>query len=84
MGEFFTPGNQALGVTVAVGFIVILAAIGAVLWFTLIKARKNAASTEPHESNQAIEALRQRYVKGEISKEQYDEQLRLLKESSKN
>ena len=84
MGELFTPGNQALGVTVAVGFIVILAAIGAVLWFTLIKARKNAASTEPHESNQAIEALRQRYVKGEISKEQYDEQLRLLKESSKN
>ncbi|MCH4826703.1 MAG: SHOCT domain-containing protein [Planococcus sp. (in: firmicutes)] len=84
MGEFFTPGNQALGVTIAVGFIVVLTLIGGALWFTLIKARKNAASTEPHESDHAIESLRQRYVRGEISKEQYDEQLRLLKESPKN
>ncbi|ANU24239.1 SHOCT domain-containing protein [Planococcus donghaensis] len=84
MSEFFTPGNQALGVTIAVGFIIVLTLIGGALWFTLIKARKKAASTEPRESDQAIEALRQRYVAGEITKEQYDEQLRLLKESSKN
>ncbi|EGA88492.1 hypothetical protein GPDM_15434 [Planococcus donghaensis MPA1U2] len=84
MSEFFTPGNQALGVTIAVGFIIVLSLIGAALWFTLIKARKNAARTEPHESDQAIEALRRRYVKGEITKEQYDEQLRSLKTSSKN
>ncbi|ANU26365.1 SHOCT domain-containing protein [Planococcus versutus] len=84
MEEFFTPGNQALGVTIAVGFVVILVAIGIALWITLIKARKNAASTEPSESNQAVENLRQRYVKGEISKEQYDEQLKTLKESLKN
>lgn len=84
MEEFFTPGNQALGVTIAVGFVVILVAIGIALWITLIKARKNAASTEPSESNQAVENLRQRYVKGEISKEQYDEQLKTLKESPKN
>ncbi len=83
MGEFFTPGNQALGVTIAIGFVVILVAIGIALWITLIKARKNAASTEPSESNQAVEILRQRYVKGEINKEQYDEQLRTLKESPK-
>lgn len=83
MREFFTPGNQALGVTIAVAFVAILTLIGIALWVTLIKARKNAASTEPQESDQAIEALRQRYVQGEISKEQYDEQLRSLKESSK-
>lgn len=79
MGEFFTPGNQALGVTIAVGFIVLLVAIGTVLWFTLIKARSQSASTEPSEANQAVESLRQSYVNGKISKEEYDEQLRNLK-----
>ena len=81
MEGFFTPGNQALGITIAVGFIVVLAAIGVALWVTLIKARKKAESTEPTEANQAIEALRQRYVIGEISKEQYDEQLQQVKNS---
>lgn len=84
MGEFFTPGNQALGITIAVGFIVLLATIGIILWFTLIKARKKAASTEPSESNKAVEALRQSYVNGDISKEEYDEQLRMLKGPTKN
>lgn len=58
MGEFFTPGNQALGVTIAVTFIVLLVAIGTVLWLTLIKARKKSAQTEPSETNKAAEALR--------------------------
>ncbi|MDQ0428458.1 putative membrane protein [Planomicrobium stackebrandtii] len=84
MGEFFTPGNQALGITIAVGFIVLLAGIGTVLWFTLIKARNKAASTEPSAPNKAAEALRQSYVNGEISKEEYDEQLRNLKGPPEN
>ena len=84
MGEFFTQGNPALGVTIAVGFIVILAAIGTVLWFTLIKARKKSASAEPSETNKAAEALRQSYVNGEISKEEYEEQLRSLKGPPEN
>ncbi|ANU12036.1 hypothetical protein BBH88_18125 [Planococcus antarcticus DSM 14505] len=84
MGEFFTPGNQALGVTIAVGIIVLLAAMGTVLWFTLIKARSQSASTEPSEANKAVELLRQSYVSGEISKEEYDEQLRDLKGSTEN
>lgn len=84
MGDFFTPGNPALGITIAVGFIVLLAAIGTLLWFTLIKARKKSASTEPSESNKAVEALRQSYVNGEISKEEYEEQLRNLKGPPEN
>lgn len=84
MGEFFTPGNPALGITIAVGFIVLLVAIGTVLWLTLIKARKKSASTEPSETNKAAESLRQSYVNGEISKEQYDEQLRNLKGPPEN
>lgn len=84
MGEFFTPGNPALGVTIAVTFIVLLVAIGTALWFTLIKARNKSASTEPSESTKAAEALRQSYVNGEISKQEYDEQLRTLNTPPKN
>ena len=84
MGEFFTPGNPALGVTIAVAFIVLLVGIGTALWFTLIKARRKSASTEPSESNKAAEVLRQSYVNGEISKEEYDKQLRDLKGPPKN
>lgn len=84
MGEFFTPGNQALGVTIAVTFIVLLVAIGTVLWLTLIKARKKSARTEPSETNKAAEALRESYVNGEITKEEYEEQLRNLKGPPEN
>lgn len=84
MGEFFTPGNQALGVTIAVTFIVLLVAIGTVLWLTLIKARKKSAQTEPSETNKAAEALRESYVNGEITKEEYEEQLRNLKGPPEN
>lgn len=84
MSEFFTPGNQALGITIAVGFIVLLAGIGTILWLTLIKARNKAASTEPSAPNKAAEALRQSYVSGEITKEEYDAQLRQLKGPSEN
>lgn len=84
MEEFFTPGNQALGITIAVGFIVLLAGIGTILWLTLIKARNKSARTEPSESNKAVEALRQSYVNGEITKEEYDEQLRTLKGPPEN
>lgn len=84
MGEFFTPGNQALGVTIAVTFIVLLVAIGTALWFTLIKARNKSAQTEPSETNKAAETLRQSYVNGEISKEEYEEQLRNLKGPPEN
>lgn len=84
MGEFFTQGNPALGATIAVGFIVLLAAIGTLLWLTLIKARKKSAQTEPGESNKAAESLRQSYVNGEITKEEYEEQLRSLKGPPEN
>ena len=84
MGEFFTPGNPALGITIAVTFIVLLAAIGTALWFTLIKARNKSASTEPSEPNKAVDALHQSYINGEISKEEYNEQLRNLKGPPKN
>lgn len=84
MGEFFTAGNPVLGVSIAVGFVVLLTAIGTALWFTLIKARKKAASTEPSETNKAVELLRQRYVNGDMNKEQYDEQLRNLQNPPKN
>ncbi|MBD8016210.1 hypothetical protein QL992_05695 [Microbacterium sp. APC 3898] len=84
MGEFFTPGNPALGVTIAVGFIVLLAGIGTLLWLTLLKARKKSASTEPSGPNRAVDALHQSYINGEITKEEYNEQLRDLKGPPKN
>ncbi|MGE6369622.1 SHOCT domain-containing protein [Planococcus kocurii] len=84
MGEFFTAGNPVLGISIAVGFVVLLTAIGTALWFALIKARTKAASTEPNETIKAADLLRQSYVNGDITKEQYDEQLRNLQNPTKN
>ena len=71
MGGFFGGGIGWIGMIL--GFIFfILIIIGIILLIVWIVKRTNQPGTEVRTDNKALEALKERYAKGEINKEQYE------------
>jgi putative membrane protein len=72
-------GFGTVGLIISLFFLLIfLAGTGLLIWWLV--RQSNATQFTPHEqpSNRAIEILNERYAKGEINKEEYEERRRIL------
>ena len=55
------------------GWIMMVLFWGAVIWFIVWLVNQNKNSERSHSNKTASEILKERYVKGEISKKEFDE-----------
>lgn len=77
-GNWLGGGAGGLGLILSILFMVaLLAGIGLLIWWFIKQAgRGNGASSQP--SNRALNILDERYAKGELDKEEYEERRRAL------
>jgi putative membrane protein len=77
----FGGGTSALGFIVSLIFtLIILVGLGLLIWWLVVQAGAGRHAGPPAQppAGRALEILNERYARGEISKEEYEERKRQL------
>ena len=74
----WSGGGYGMGGGFSMGFItiILLVIVGVVVWIMLANVRKSKTGGASQENESALELLKKRYVRGEISQQEFEEKKR--------
>jgi putative membrane protein len=75
----FNGMNWGMGWGMGLGWIIGIALLALIVW-AIVRISNSAASASSGRQKTALDILKERYARGEISKEEYEEKRRVLSE----